>query len=61
MVYQKAFLCIQCPKISFFLFKDCADLRMESFSCKESLHTLSLGRNGFTFLTTDVEVDVFVF
>ena len=37
---------------------------MEFFSCKQSLHTLSLGANGFTFLTTsyfDVEVDVFVF
>ena len=28
------------------------DLRMDSFSCKQSLHTLSLGANGFTFLTT---------
>ena len=25
---------------------------MDSFSCKQSLHTLSLGANGFTFLTT---------
>ena len=33
------------------LFKDSADLRMESFSCKQSLHTLSRGANGFTFLT----------
>ena len=24
---------------------------MESFSCKQSLHTLSLGANGFTFFT----------
>ena len=24
---------------------------MDSFSCKQSLHTLSLGANGFTFLT----------
>ena len=49
---KKHFLCIQCPKISFFLFKDGADLRMESFSLKQSLHTLSLGANGFTFLST---------
>ena len=46
---KNRFLCIQCPKISVFLFKDGADLRMESFSCKQSLHILSLG---FTFLTT---------
>ena len=31
---------------------DGADLRMESFSCKQSPHTLSLGANGFTLLTT---------
>ena len=36
----------------FLLFKDGADLRMDIFSCKPSLHTLSLGVNGFTFLTT---------
>ena len=29
-----------------------ADPRMDSFSCKQSLQTLSLGANGFTFLTT---------
>ena len=46
------FLCIQCPKISLLLFKDGANLRMDSFSCKQSVHTLSLGANGFTFLTT---------
>ena len=47
------FLCMQCPKFSFlFKFKDGADLRMESFSSKQSLHTLSPGANGFTFLTT---------
>ena len=47
------FLCMPCPKISlFFLFKDGAELRRESFSCKQSLHTLSPGANGFTFLTT---------
>ena len=58
------FLCMQCPKFSFFLlFKDGAGLRMENFSCKQSLHTLSLDANGFTFgdLPFDVEVDVFVF
>ena len=33
------------------MFKDGADLRMDSFSCKQSLHTFSLGANGFTFLT----------
>ena len=45
-------LWIPCPKISLLLFKDGADLRMDSLSCKQSLHTLSLGANGFTFLTT---------
>ena len=35
-----------------FLFKDKADLRRDNFSGKQSLHTLSLGANGFTFLTT---------
>ena len=39
-------------KFHFFKFKDGAHLRMESFSCKESLHTLSPGANGFPFLTT---------
>ena len=56
-------LCMQCPKF-FFLIKDGADLRMGSFSCKQSLHPLSPGANGFTFLTKspfDVEIDVFVF
>ena len=33
-------------------FKDGADLRMDSFSCMQTLHTLSLGANGFNFLTT---------
>ena len=42
----------QFPKISLLLFKDGADLKMDNFSCKQSLHTLSLGANGFTFLTT---------
>ena len=36
------------PKL--FLFKEDADLRMESFSCKQNLHTLSPGANAFTFL-----------
>ena len=38
--------------ISLLLFKDGADLRMESISCKQSPHTLLLGANGFTLLTT---------
>ena len=42
---------MQCPKISLLLFIDGADLRMDSFSCKHSLHALSFGANGFTFLT----------
>ena len=46
------FLWIQCPKISLLLFKDGADLRMESFSCKQSPHILFLGANGFTLLTS---------
>ena len=49
---KSRFLCMQCQKISVFLFKDGAGLRMKSFSCKQSLHTLSPGANGFTFLTT---------
>ena len=32
--------------------KNFADLRMDSFSCKQSLHTLSLDANSFTFLAT---------
>ena len=46
------------------VFKDGADLRMEGFSCKQSVHTFSPGANGFTFfenLPFDVGVDVFVF
>ena len=43
----------------FILFKDGADLRMESFSCKQSLHTFSPGANGFTLFY--VEVYVFIF
>ena len=37
---------------------------MDSFSCKQSLHTLSLGENGVHFfdeLPCDVEFDVFFF
>ena len=52
LLSKDLFLWIQCPKISLLLFKDGADLRMESFSCKHSLHTLLLGANGFTLLTT---------
>ena len=52
MLSKNFFLWIQCPKISLLLFKDGADLRMDSFSCKQSLHILSLGANGFTFLPT---------
>ena len=37
--------------MSLLLFKDGADLRMNGFSCKQSLHTLSFGANGFTFFT----------
>ena len=44
--------CISENFVFFFFFKDGAHLRMDSFSCKKSLHTLSLGANGFTFLTT---------
>ena len=65
LLSKNFFLWIQCPKISLLLFKDGADLRMESFSCKQSPHTLLLGANGFTFLTTShliyIEVDVFLF
>ena len=50
---------MQCPNISggggrvlLFFFKDGADLRIDSFSGKESLHTLTPGANGFTFFTT---------
>ena len=35
---------------NFFLFKEDADLRIECFSCKQRLHTLSPGANAFTFL-----------
>ena len=50
-------------KIYFFLFKDGADLRMESFSCKQSSYPFSPGENGYAFfddLPFDVEVDIFV-
>ena len=52
LLSKNFFLWIQCPQISLLLFKDGADLRMESFSCKQSSHTLLLGANGFTLLTT---------
>ena len=52
LLSKNYFLWIKCPKISLLLFKDGADLRMDSFSCKQCLHTLSHGANGFTFLTT---------
>ena len=52
LLSKNFFLWIQCPKISLLLFKDGADLRMESFSCKQSPHTLLFGANGFTLLTT---------
>ena len=38
-------------KNSLLLFKDGADLRMDSFSCKQSVHTLLFDANGFLFLT----------
>ena len=49
LLSKNFFLWIQCPQISLLLFKDGADLRMESFSCKQSPHTLLLGANGFSF------------
>ena len=52
LLSKNFFLWIQCQKISLLLFKDGADLRMESFFCKQSPHTLLLGANGFTLLTT---------
>ena len=52
LLSKNFFLWIQCPKISLLLFKDGADLRMESFSCKQSPHTSLLGANGLTLLTT---------
>ena len=52
MLSKNFFLWIQCPKVSLLLFKDSADLRLDKFSCKHSLHTLSVDANGFTFLTT---------
>ena len=52
LLSKNFFLWIQCPNISLLLFKDGADLRMESFSCNQSPHTLLLGANGFTLLTT---------
>ena len=59
LLSKNFFLWIQCPKISLLLFKDGADLRMESFSCKQSPHTLLLGANGFTLLTT-CEANIYI-
>ena len=56
LLSKNFFLWIQCPKMSLRLFKDGADLRMESFSCKQSPHTLLLGANGFTLFTTCHEI-----
>ena len=56
LLSKNLFLWIQCPKISLLLFKDGADLRMESFSCKQSPHSILLGANGFTLLTTCHEI-----
>ena len=39
LLSKNFFLWIHCPKISLLLFKDGADIRMESFSCKQSPHT----------------------
>ena len=56
---KNRFLCIHYPKISFFLFKDGADLWMESFSCKQSFsHFFHLVRMASPF---DVEVDLLFF
>ena len=43
------FLLFVMCKHFFLSFKDGADLRIESFSCMQSLHTLSPDVNGFTF------------
>ena len=51
LLSKNFFLWIQCPKILLLLFKDGADLMMDSFSYKHSLHTLSFGAKGFTFFT----------
>ena len=63
MAKQESFLMhTMDTKCGGFLFKDGADLRMESFSCNQSLHSLSLGVYGFfDDLPFHVEVDVFVF
>ena len=52
LLSKNFFLWIQCPTFSLLLFKDGANLRMESFSCKQSPHTLLLGANCFTLLTS---------
>ena len=43
LLSKNFFLWIQCPKISLLLFKDGADLRMESFSRKQSLDKNNIG------------------
>ena len=48
LLSKNFYLWIQCPKISLLLLKDGAELRMESFSCKQSPDTLLFGANGFT-------------
>ena len=57
VLLSKIFLWIQCPRISLLLFKDGADLWKDSFSCKQSLHILSFGANGFTFFD-DLPLDL---
>ena len=57
MVKQESFLVhamsLNFVCLFFVLFlKDGVDLRIENFSCKQSLRPLSPGANGFTFLTT---------
>ena len=49
LLRRNCFLCTQCPKISVLLFNDGLDMRMESFSCRHSLHIFSPGAYGFTF------------
>ena len=62
LLSKNFFLWIQCPKISLLLFKDGADLRMESFSCKQSPHTLLFGANSLyisTFLSLSLYISSF--
>ena len=62
MVELESGLDMQYPKVLFLLFKDGIDLDlgMESFSCKQSLHTLSPGPNSFTFLTESQSMFLFI-